>query len=141
MAYKTIINGGNENAVLVWKTKERSCTRACDCKRGSQKTDGCNKTEYDDYRVEEYDTDDIKLFDDGRKLYQVWKRDNGAVMVYEEEPCYQDDFTMNKVKRYNIKNPKSIQYSVYVMAEDEEHAEKIGADLIAEYMARKAYIT
>lgn len=62
-----------------------------------------NKTDYDDYRVEEYDTDVIKLFDDGRKLYQVWKRDNGAVRVYEEEPCYQDDFTMNKVKRYNVK--------------------------------------
>lgn len=99
-----------------------------------------NKTEYDDYRVEEYDTDDIKLFDDGRKLYQVWKRDNDAVRVYEEEPCYQDAFVMNKVKRYTVKNPKSTQYSVYVMAEDEEHAEKIGADLIAEYMARKAYI-
>ena len=100
-----------------------------------------NQREYDDYRVEEYDTDVIKLFDDGRKLYQVWKRDNNAVMVYEEEPCYQDEFVINKVKRYNVKNPKSIQYSVDVMAEDEEHAEKIGADLIAEYMARKAYIT
>ena len=100
-----------------------------------------NKTEYDDYRVEEYDTDDIKLFDDGRKLYQVWKRDDGAVRVYEEEPCYQDSFVMNKVNRYTVKNPKSIQYSVYVMAEDDLHAEKIGADLIAEYMARKAHIT
>lgn len=100
-----------------------------------------NKTDYDDYRVEEYDTDVIKLFDDGRKLYQVWKRDNDVIRVYEEKPCYQDDFIMNKVKRYNVKNPKSIQYSVHVMAEDEEHAEKIGADLIAEYMARKAYIT
>lgn len=100
-----------------------------------------NKTEYDDYRVEEYDTDDIKLFDGGRKLYQVWKRDDDAVRVYEEEPCYQDSFVMNKVKRYTVKNPKSIQYSVYVMAEDDLHAEKIGADLIAEYMARKAYIT
>ena len=100
-----------------------------------------NKTEYEDYRVEEYDTDDIKQFDDGRKLYQVWKRDNDAVRVYEEEPCYQDDFTVNKVKRYTVKNPKSIQYSVYVMAEDDLHAEKIGADLIAEYMAKKAHIT
>ena len=100
-----------------------------------------NKREYDCYRVEEYDADVIKLFDDGRELYQVWKRDNDSVRVYDEEPCYQDQFVINKVNRYNVKNPKSIQYSVYVMAEDEEHAKKIGEDLIYEYMARKAGIS
>lgn len=101
-----------------------------------------NKRDYEEYRVEEYDSDRINLFDNDRKMFEISMRENGYVSVYEREPCYHDmECSVNKVTRRKYRNIPAVLYEVNVMAEDEEHAKKIGEDLIYEYMARKAGVS
>ena len=98
-----------------------------------------NRPEYfQSYRVEEYNTDHLMAFTKDMHLWRVFLEkgilradmDDGAVSYFSD--C------INQVNRhYNGKRPDERWYTTYVVAKDEEHAEKIGYDLIMQSRYRK----
>ena len=84
---------------------------------------------WDEASVEEYDTEAFDPLLQGKKIYKVELCGENA-FVYECEP---EDFSItdfNVVKNYyKLKGA----YFVYVLADDTEHAKKIGLDLIYQH--------
>lgn len=88
-----------------------------------------------DWRVEEYDTDDIQILEKYR--YYVLVDDNGA--VHTNIPYFEPPNTPLNRPRY-CRAPWLRQHGwweVYVEAKDAEHAKKIALDLIAKEKYRK----
>ena len=88
-----------------------------------------------DWRVEEYDTDDIKILEKYR--YWVCVKDSGA--VHANIPYCEPPNTPLNRPRY-CRAPWWQQrgcWEVYVEAKDAEHAKKIAIDLIAKEKYRK----
>lgn len=85
---------------------------------------------YEEGMIEEYDTDDYKPLNEGKKAYEI-HYNNGTrycrLMTY-------DVYAFNAKVRKNMYGG----YEVNVWAEDEEHALKIADDKLAEYKYRKA---
>ena len=82
--------------------------------------------------VETYDTKDFSPFLKGGKYYSIWLRGENVTTNEVDIEDY-NLFGQNKVvyyKRYD-------RYSVYVIAKDREHAQKIGLDLIYQYKYKK----
>lgn len=75
--------------------------------------------------VETYDPKEFSPFLKGGKYYCVWLRGESVTTI----ETYIEDyylFGQNKVVYYK----RDERYSVYVIAKDREHAQKIGLDLI-----------
>lgn len=110
------------------------------------------KGDYSDYHIVAITDDEEKA----QKLAKVFSDDWDEAKVEKYPDCAVVDmpifsvmvgsvatcvvqitpYTINNINVVNEYRDK--QYSVYVQAKDEEHAQKIAYDLIAEYKARKA---
>ena len=102
-------------------------------------------TNYDEAHIETYDTDAfITEIERGYKLY-ICKKYNDEYIDIDEITDFDYvstlDFNVKKCKRHSIHDDKKyIIYIIYVWAKDENHAQKIAADKIAEYRAKKEMI-
>lgn len=94
--------------------------------------------------IEEYDTDVFQAIHDGMKLWKVRLRggalESGECDDYEYAYCmsevnYVSSFKSNRIFADNRKT--DTVYTVIVLAEDREHAEKIGMDLITKHQYRR----
>ena len=90
-----------------------------------------NSNSWDEANIEVYDTDDYYV-EKGR-FYQIGLS-NSDVSVYETSVTNVSD--RNNVRVYQD-GVKILHYYVIVKAMDEEHAKKIGLDLIAKYKAER----
>lgn len=88
--------------------------------------------------IEEYDTDVFQAIHDGMKLWKVRLR--GDVLESEECDHFEYAYCMsevNSVSSFRSRWQTGTMYTVIVLAEDKEHAEKIGMDLITKHQYRK----
>lgn len=83
--------------------------------------------------IETYDTADYYV-ENGR-FYEVTLGTRSAIRVREIPPVCVDN--RNKVITTRNFSTKRMEYDVFVKAKDEEHAKKIGADLVAKYKAQQ----
>lgn len=92
---------------------------------------------WNQHRVETYDTDDIMCLTGNMHLWMVRANNKGKRWSLEcdDEISYSIG-EKNKVQRQKYRDGE-IQWYVYVVAEDKEHAEKIGYDLIMQSRYRK----
>lgn len=84
-------------------------------------------------RIETYETDKyITEVESGLKLYRCVMDTAFGITIEESDlDCIED-------QDYNVRGYEDMgHYWVYVWAKDEDHARKIAADKIAEYMAKK----
>lgn len=84
-------------------------------------------------RIEIYDTDDYYV--EKGKFYRVKIGKRSAIHVEETGVISMED--RNKVSLIRNWKTHRDEYIVYVKAKDEEHAKKIGADLVAKYKAEE----
>ena len=84
-------------------------------------------------RIETYDTDDYYV--EKGKFYEVKVGKRSAIHVRETGVTNIKDRNKVSFGRNWFTNVE--EYSVLVKAKDEEHAKKIGADLVAKYKAEK----
>lgn len=84
-------------------------------------------------RIETYDTDDYYV--EKGKFYEVKVGKRSAIHVRETGVTNIKDRNKVSFGRNWFTNVE--EYSVIVKAKDEEHAKKIGADLVAKYKAEK----
>lgn len=87
--------------------------------------------EYEEARIEEYDTDDYKPIHEGKTQYCVYFTNDGKAHCYKPYCVYE------KANNRIIKERNGV-YRIYLWAVDEDHALKIAADKLAEYKYRKA---
>lgn len=78
--------------------------------------------------VEEYDTQGWSQFLQGGTAYNVWVFGDGTTTVRLRS--YFDENTKKEIKQVRDYNS---HYVVSVIARDENHAKKIGTDLVAQY--------
>lgn len=91
--------------------------------------------QWNEPRIEEYDTDVVEPLLHGSKMYDVTLTEKGAASAYEEsDPTYYLD-SVNKVVKNRF---KSGEYYVKVFAKDEAHALKVGIEKIHKYRWYKA---
>lgn len=83
-------------------------------------------------KVETYDSKEFSPFVKGGKYYCVWLRGE-SVTTYETNIEDYELFGQNKVVYYK----RDSRYSVYVIAKDREHAQKIGLDLIYQFKYKR----
>lgn len=83
--------------------------------------------------IETYDTDDYYVENGRFYIVEIGKK--SAINVQEVGVISMDD--RNEVKLITDWRTKKEKYVVYVKANDEEHAKKIGADLVAKYKAQE----
>lgn len=86
---------------------------------------------YREIYIEEYETDMFDAFLRGGKAWHVWYKHSGELHAKLYSDSYVDYVDYNEV----TENHYSKRYEVYVVAKDEEHAKKIGKDLIMQYIA------
>lgn len=108
------------------------CGVAIDKKRAERirdfVSDGCYQAE-----IEEYDTDNFKQLEDGKKAYDVTIHDNGSVSC-DSAGYYSADASSGREECYRFNNA----YYLTIWAKSEEHAKKIAQDRVAELKYRKS---
>lgn len=89
--------------------------------------------QWDEAMIETYDTDDYYV--EMGRFYEVKVGKRSAIHVRETGVTNIEDRNKVSFGRNWFTNVE--EYSVIVKAKDEEHAKKIGADLVAKYKAEK----
>ena len=87
-----------------------------------------------DAMIETYDTDDYYV-EKGR-FYEVRIGKSSAINIRETGYIVSVE-NRNKVSLIRNRKTNEDDYAVFVKAKDEEHAKKIGADLVAKYKAQQ----
>lgn len=86
---------------------------------------------YDQAQIEEYDTDVLETALRGGKSWLVWYKPNGVLGAELYGDNYIDYLDYNRVSQNGFRKC----YEVCVIALNEDHAKKIGKDLIMKYIA------
>ena len=86
-----------------------------------------NVWSYNKANVEVYELDRLEPYGEGRYLYEVDQDVSGHMEVEQVSGLTYTDQAINEVWAWRT------SYSVPVFADDEDHAKKIAADLIARY--------
>ena len=86
-----------------------------------------NVWSYNKAQIEEYEMDRLEPYGEGRYLYEVDQDASGHMVVEQVSGLTYTDQAINEVWAW------SKSYFVPVFADDEDHAKKIAADLIAQY--------
>ena len=88
--------------------------------------------QWDDAKVEEYDTDRYELLSDNTKVYRVLFYENGNVHKLTHESS---DYYDNKITELDPTYCSGATLSVYVSADDEISAIKIASEKRAKFLA------
>jgi len=87
--------------------------------------------------IEEFDTD---IWESGKQVWVYTLKEDGRDFVYEDGYA---DVTktdgLYSIKK--LKNNTGTIYTVYILANDEDHARKIGRDIFSSYRAQEEGIT
>lgn len=86
-----------------------------------------NVWSYNKARIEVYEMDRLEPYGEGRYLYEVEQDKSGHMEVEQASRLPYDGQRVNEVWSWGS------GYFVPVFADDEDHARKIAADLIAQY--------
>lgn len=90
-------------------------------------------TSYDEASVETYDTEEFSpLLKGGSVFFVRLCYDNNEIEIHEDDW----DFTANKINKV-VPMIRNMGCFTYVVAEDEEHARKIGTDILFQYKYEK----
>ena len=110
------------------------CGVAIDKKRAERIRDFVSD-KWNQAEIEEYDTENWKQLEDGKKAYKVSIYDNGS--VYCDPALYYYSGDASSIKEYCDRWSDN-SYHLLVWAKSEEHAKKIAQDRVAELKYRNA---
>lgn len=109
------------------------CGVAVDKNMADKIAEGCS-SDYDEAMVETYDTEDFSpLLKGGSVFFTRLTYDNNEIEIREENDW---DYIAGKINRV-VPMFRNMGCFTYVVAQDEEHARKIGSDILFQYKYEK----